>query len=148
MDKLINNLNNREKLLIAIAVSVIFIFVIFAFSNNVIKSLNLSNKKLSKAKDDYEYVVSKAEVFNKLIPESKLNINEIKSYLENINSGEISDINISKENNNFMITFSTNSLKNSISLSDEISNKLNMSLIKVSYSNIDKKSEITLVFTE
>mgnify|MGYP005714842949 CR=1 FL=1 len=51
MDKLINNLNNREKLLIAIAVSVIFIFVIFAFSNNVIKSLNLSNKKLSKAKD-------------------------------------------------------------------------------------------------
>ena len=148
MDKLINNLNNREKLLIAIAISVIFIFVIFAFSNNVIKSLNLSNKKLSKAKDDYEYVVSKAEVFNKLIPESKLNINEIKSYLENINSGEISDINISKENNNFMITFSTNSLKNSISLSDEISNKLNMSLIKVSYSNIDNKSEITLVFTE
>ena len=148
MDKLINNLNNREKLLIAIAISVIFIFVIFAFSNNVIKSLNLSNKKLSKAKDDYEYVVSKAEVFNKLIPESKLNINEIKSYLENINSGEISDINISKENNNFMITFSTNSLKNSISLSDEISNKLNMSLIKVSYSNINKKSEITLVFTE
>tara|TARA_B100000424_G_scaffold50544_1_gene35786 strand:- start:4486 stop:4932 length:447 start_codon:yes stop_codon:yes gene_type:complete len=148
MDKLINNLNNREKLLIAIAVSVIFIFVIFAFSNHVIKSLNLSNKKLSKAKDDYEYVVSKAEVFNKLIPESKLNINEIKSYLENINSGEISDINISKENNNFMITFSTNSLKNSISLSDEISNKLNMSLIKVSYSNINKKSEITLVFTE
>ena len=139
MDKLINNLNNREKLLIAIAVSVIFIFVIFAFSNHVIKSLNLSNKKLSKAKDDYEYVVSKAEVFNKLIPESKLNINEIKSYLENINSGEISDINISKENNNFMITFSTNSLKNSISLSDEISNKLNMSLIKVSYSNINKK---------
>ena len=148
MDKLINNLNNREKLLIALAVSVIFIFVIFAFSNNVIKSLNLSNKKLSKVKDDYEYVVSKAEVFNKLIPESKLNINEIKSYLENINSGEISDINISKENNNFMITFSTNSLKNSISLSDEISNKLNMSLIKVSYSNINKKSEITLVFTE
>ncbi len=148
MDKLINNLNNREKLLIAIAISVIFIFVIFAFSNNVIKSLNLSNKKLSKAKDDYEYVVSKAEVFNKLIPESKLNINEIKSYLENINSGEISDINISKENNNFMITFSTNSLKNSISLSDEISNKLDMSLIKVSYSNIDKKSETTLVFTE
>ena len=75
MDKLINNLNNREKLLIAIAVSVIFIFVIFAFSNNVIKSLNLSNKKLSKVKDDYEYVVSKAEVFNNLIPESKLNIN-------------------------------------------------------------------------
>ena len=148
MDKLINNLNNREKLLIAIAVSVIFIFVIFAFSNHVIKSLNLSNKKLSKAKDDYEYVVSKAEVFNKLIPESKLNINEIKSYLENINSGEISDINISKENNNFMITFSTNSLKNSISLSDEISNKLDMSLIKVSYSNIDEKSETTLVFTE
>ena len=66
MDKLINNLNNREKLLIAIAISVIFIFVIFAFSNNVIKSLNLSNKKLSKAKDDYEYVVSKAEVFNDL----------------------------------------------------------------------------------
>ena len=148
MDKLINNLNNREKLLIALALSAIFIFVIFAFSNNVIKSLNLSNKKLSKAKDDYEYVVSKAEVFNKLIPESKLNINEIKSYLENINSGEISDINISKENNNFMITFSTNSLKNSISLSDEISNKLDMSLIKVSYSNIDKKSETTLVFTE
>ncbi len=148
MDKLINNLNNREKLLIAIAVSVIFIFVIFAFSNNVIKSLNLSNKKLSKAKDDYEYVVSKAEVFNKLIPESKLNINEIKSYLENINSGEISDINITKENNNFMITFSSNSLKNSISLSDEISNKLNMSLIKVSYSTIDNKSETTLVFTE
>ncbi len=148
MDKLINNLNNREKLLIAIAISVIFIFVIFAFSNNVIKSLNLSNKKLSKAKDDYEYVVSKAEVFNKLIPESKLNINEIKSYLENINSGEISDINISKENNNFMITFSTNSLKNSIFLSDEISNKLNMSLIKVSYSTIDNKSETTLVFTE
>ena len=139
MDKLINNLNNREKLLIAIAVSVIFIFVIFAFSNHVIKSLNLSNKKLSKAKDDYEYVVSKAEVFNKLIPESKLNINEIKSYLENINSGEISDINITKENNNFMITFSSNNLKNSISLSDEISNKLNMSLIKVSYSNINKK---------
>ncbi len=50
MDKLINNLNNREKLLIALAVSVIFIFVIFAFSNNVIKSLNLSNKNYLKLK--------------------------------------------------------------------------------------------------
>ena len=50
MDKLINNLNNREKLLIAIAVSVIFIFVIFAFSNNVLNLYTYQIKNYLKLK--------------------------------------------------------------------------------------------------
>ena len=62
MNNLLNSLNKREKNLILIALFLIGIGVLSYFINNITTNLNFSSKQLDKAKSDYEYVVSKAEL--------------------------------------------------------------------------------------
>ena len=83
MNNFLSNLNNREKKLIMAALLIVFIFVIFMISNNVLSALNLSNKKLFKAKDDYEYVFSKVEILNQAVTNSQSNIENINLFLKN-----------------------------------------------------------------
>jgi len=62
MNNLLNSLNKREKNLILIALFLIGIGVLSYLINNITTNLNFSSKQLDKAKSDYEYVVSKAEL--------------------------------------------------------------------------------------
>ena len=73
MNKFFNNLNNREKYLIFGAISFAVIALIFIYANRIMNDLNVSEKRLNKAKSDYQYVVSKAELLNsKLINTSEI----------------------------------------------------------------------------
>ena len=75
MNKFFNNLNNREKYLIFGAISFAVIALIFIYANRIMNDLNVSEKRLNKAKSDYQYVVSKAELLNsKLINLSLIHI--------------------------------------------------------------------------
>ena len=89
MNSFINNLNKREKYLIFLALAAILIFFIFSISSNLISSVNSSNKQLAKVKNDYEYVVAKIEVLNQSLVNSKLNINDISSFLQNEKSNVV-----------------------------------------------------------
>ena len=85
MSNFFNNLNQREKYLILSALTILFVFMIFSISTNLVSSLNMSNKQLIKAKSDYEYVVSKVKALNQVIENSKLDIKDI-SYFLNVKS--------------------------------------------------------------
>ncbi len=146
MNNIFNNLQSREKNLIFITILLIFIFLVFFLLNNIIKDLNFSNKKLYKAKSDYEYVVSKASVLERSQISSLSGINQIKSVIESYPSTQVSDVKIEEIEDTIKLTFRTESLKSSIVLSDDLSMKVNKALTNVTYSNIDNQQVTTLLF--
>ena len=146
INNIFNNLQPREKNLIFITILLIFIFLVFFLLNNIIKDLNFSNKKLYKAKSDYEYVVSKASVLERSQISSLSGINQIKSVIESYPSTQVSDIKIEEIEDTIKLTFRTESLKSSIVLSDDLSMKVNKALTNVTYSNIDNQQVTTLLF--
>ncbi len=146
MNNIFNNLQPREKNLIFITILLIFIFLVFFLLNNIIKDLNFSNKKLYKAKSDYEYVVSKASVLERSQISSLSGINQIKSVIESHPSTQVSDVKIEEIEDTIKLTFRTESLKSSIVLSDDLSMKVNKALTNVTYSNIDNQQVTTLLF--
>ena len=146
MNNIFNNLQPREKNLIFLTILLIFIFLVFFLLNNIIKDLNFSNKKLYKAKSDYEYVVSKASVLERSQISSLSGINQIKSVIESHSSTQVSDVKIEEIEDTIKLTFRTQSLKSSIVLSDDLSMKVNKALTNVIYSNIDNQQVTTLLF--
>ena len=146
MNNIFNNLQPREKNLIFITILLTFIFLVFFLLNNIIKDLNFSNKKLYKAKSDYEYVVSKASVLERSQISSLSGINQIKSVIESYPSTQVSDVKIEEIEDTIKLTFRTESLKSSIVLSDDLSMKVNKALTNVTYSNIDNQQVTTLLF--
>ena len=146
MNNIFNNLQPREKNLIFITILLIFIFLVFFLLNNIIKDLNFSNKKLYKAKSDYEYVVSKASVLERSQISSLSGINQIKSVIESYPSTQVSDVKIEEIEDTIRLTFRTESLKSSIVLSDDLSMKVDKALTNVTYSNIDNQQVTTLLF--
>ena len=146
MNSFINNLNKREKYLIFLALAAILIFFIFSISSNLISSVNSSNKQLAKVKNDYEYVVAKIEVLNQSLVNSKLNITDISSFLQNEKSNLVINSEVLKEEDYLKINFLTKNLQDSIVISDEVSAKLNMNLKIVEYTKIDNQSQTILYF--
>ena len=146
MNSFINNLNKREKYLIFLALAAILIFFIFSISSNLISSVNSSNKQLAKVKNDYEYVVAKIEVLNQSLVNSKLNITDIRSFLQNEKSNLVISSEVLKEKDYLKINFLTKNLQDSIAISDEVSAKLNMNLKMVEYTKIDNQSQTILYF--
>ena len=146
MNNIFNNLQPREKNLIFLTILLIFIFLVFFLLDNIIKDLNFSNKKLYKAKSDYEYVVSKASVLERSQISSLSGINQIKSVIESYPSTQVSDVKIEEIEDTIKLTFRTESLKSSIVLSDDLSMKVNKALTNVTYSNIDNQQVTTLLF--
>ena len=146
MSNFFKNLNQREKYLIITALMALSVFMIFSISTNLVSSLNMSNKQLSKAKSDYEYVVSKVKALNKVIENSKLDIKDISYFLENERSDIVLDSQVIQDNNNLKIILITKNLKDSITISEEVSGKINKGLATVEFSKIDNKSQTILYF--
>ena len=146
MNSFINNLNKREKYLIFLALAAILIFFIFSISSNLISSVTTSNKQLAKVKNDYEYVVAKIEVLNQSLVNSKLNITDISSFLQNEKSNLVINSEVLEEEDYLKINFLTKNLQDSIAISDEVSAKLNMNLKIVEYTKIDNQSQTILYF--
>ena len=146
MNSFINNLNKREKYLIFLALAALLIFFIFSISSNLISSVNSSNKQLAKVKNDYEYVVAKIEVLNQSLVNSKLNITDISSFLQNEKSNLVINSEVLEEEDYLKINFLTKNLQDSIAISDEVSAKLNMNLKIVEYTKIDNQSQTILYF--
>jgi hypothetical protein len=146
MSNFFKNLNQREKYLIITALMVLSVFMIFSISTNLVSSLTMSNKQLIKAKSDYEYVVSKVKALNQVIENSKLDIKDISYFLENDRPDIVLDSQVIQDNNNLKIILITKNLKDSITISEEVSGKINKGLATVEFSKIDNKSQTILYF--
>ena len=146
MNNFLDNFNTREKNLIFIASSLMVIAALFFLVNNTVTNLNFSSKQLDKAKSDYEYVVSKAELLGNNALSQSSNIEEIELFIRNLLQDSISDLIIVEEENSLMVSFKTNNLKESISISDEIAFRLSRELSNIYYSKNAKDFTTKLVF--
>ena len=146
MNNFLNSLNTREKNLIFIALFLIAIAALFFLINNTFTNLNFSSKQLDKAKSDYEYVVSKAELLSNNAISQSSDIEEIELFIGNLLPESISDLAIVEEDSALIVTFKTNNLKESISISDEIAFRLGRELNNISYSKNEQDSVTKLVF--
>ena len=146
MNNFLNNFNTREKNLIFIASSLMVIGALFFLINNTVTNLNFSSKQLDKAKSDYKYVVSKAELLGNNALSQSSNIEEIELFIRNLLQESISNLVIVEEESSLIVSFETNNLKESISISDEIAFRLGRDLSKISYSNNEEDSITKLFF--
>lgn len=146
MNSFLDNLNTREKNLIFAALFLVIIAILFISIRSTVENLNFSSKQLEKAKSDYEYVVAKAELLSNTTISKSSNTEEIESFIDNLFPESISDLVIVKKDSSLIVSFKTNNLKESISISDEIAFKLGRELNNISYSKNEQDSVTKLVF--
>ena len=146
MNSFLDNLNTREKNLIFAALFLVIIAVLFISIRTTVENLNFSSKQLEKAKSDYEYVVAKAELLSNTTISKSSNTEEIESFIDNLLPESISDLVIIEKDSSLIVSFKTNNLKESISISDEIAFKLGRELNNISYSKNEQDSITKLVF--
>lgn len=146
MNSFLDNLNTREKNLIFAALFLVIIAILFISIRSTVENLNFSSKQLEKAKSDYEYVVAKAELLSNTTISKSSNTEEIESFIDNLFPESISDLVIVEEGSSLIVSFKTNNLKESISISDEIAFKLRRELNNISYSKNEQDSITKLVF--
>lgn len=146
MNKFFNNLNNREKYLIFGAISFAVIALIFIYANRIMNDLNVSEKRLNKAKSDYQYVVSKAELLNSKLINTSADINQIEAYITDLFSNSTKDLKVENSNEFLKISFNINNLKDAVSTSEEISKTLQRQPTKILYSNEEQNTSVELYF--
>jgi hypothetical protein len=146
MNSFLDNLNTREKNLIFAALFLVIIALLFISIRSTVENLNFSSKQLEKAKSDYEYVVAKAELLSNTTISKSTNTEEIESFIDNLFPESISDLVIVEKDSSLIVSFKTNNLKESISISDEIAFKLGRELNNISYSKNEQDSITKLVF--
>jgi len=108
--------------------------------------LNVSEKRLNKAKTDYQYVVSKAELLNSKLINTSADINQIEAYITDLFSNSTKDLKVENSNEFLKISFNINNLKDAVSASEEISKTLQRQPTKILYSNEEQNTSVELYF--
>ena len=96
------------------AISFAVIALIFIYANRIMNDLNVSEKRLNKAKSDYQYVVSKAELLNSKLINSSDDTDKIESYIKDIFSIPSSDLKVEYLNKSLMISIKAKNLQEAI----------------------------------
>ena len=136
----------REKNLIILALAAISFFIVFLLSKNIIDSYSLSSQKLLKAKNDYEYVISKAELLNSSLISNSTDVNQIEAYIKDLFSNPANDLKVENLKESLRISFRTNNIKDAVTISDEIAKNLQRQLTKISYSKDEQDTLVELYF--
>ena len=129
----LSNLNSREKKLLSFAAVALSVGLIFLLINNSLNSYSQSKKKADKARGDYEYVISKAELLSSSILAKSSNPASIENFIRSNISAQPNSLKVSNQNGLIKISFSSDSLKDSINITNEISSKLGKNLTNISY---------------
>tara|TARA_B100000925_G_scaffold101124_1_gene74183 strand:- start:4 stop:444 length:441 start_codon:yes stop_codon:yes gene_type:complete len=129
----LTNLNSREKKLLSFAAMVLSLGLIFLLINNSLNSYSQSKKKADKARGDYEYVISKAELLSSSLLAKSSNPALIENFIRSNISAQPNSLKVSNQDGLIKISFSSDSLKDSISITNEISSKLGKNLTNISY---------------
>lgn len=128
-----NNLNSREKKLLLLALAALSIGLIFLLINNTFNSYAQSKKKADKARSDYEYVISKAELLSSSLLAKSSNPTSIENFIRTNISAQPNSLKVSNQDGLIKVSFSSDSLKDSINITNEISSKLGKNLINISF---------------
>ena len=140
------SLNSREKKLLLLALAALSIGLIFLLLNNTLNRYFQSKQKADTAKGDYEYVISKAELLSSSLLEQSSNPVSIENFIRSNISVQSNNLKVSNQDGLIKISFSSDSLKDSINITNEISSKLGKNLINISFKKTqdDQVTEILI----
>jgi len=142
-----NNLQDREKKLLAIALILIIFFILIILIKGLYDDYKISSKNLNKAKSDYEYVFYKASKLKSTMERSSLSESYINLIItKNDLIDLISELNITKTNELFTVTFTANNINSAATLSENIINKTDLNIKKINYKNFKDSIGVTLIF--
>ena len=123
----------EKKKLLLLAIAALSIGLFFLIINNTFNSYAQSKKKADKARGDYEYVISKAELLSSSLLEQSSNPVSIENFIRSNISVQSNNLKVSNQDGLIKISFSSDSLKDSINITNEISSKLGKNLINISF---------------
>jgi len=129
----LSNLNSREKKLLSFAAVALSVGLILLLINNSLNGYSQSKKKADKARGDYEYVISKAELLSSSLLAKSSNPASIENFIRSNISAQPNSLKVSNQDGLIKISFSSDSLKDSVNITNEISSKLGKNLTNISF---------------
>ena len=149
MNDIINFWNlrsQREKNLISISFALIALMAIISIFSWVMSNTKSSKAKMINAKNDYEYVISKAELLNSSLISNSTDVNQIEAYIKDLFSNPANDLKVENLKESLRISFRTNNIKDAVTISDKIAKNLQRQLTKISYSKDEEDTLVELYF--
>ena len=132
------NLQGREKKLLLLSLSFVFLFTIFLYASGTYNSYKISLKNYSKAKSEYEYVYKRVSNLKNSIKSFEINKNNINLLLEEEKlTNAINDIFIDTTSSKKVITFNASNISDAVYFSEQLINQSQISIKAIKYKNSD-----------
>ena len=147
MSNFFQNLQEREKKLLFIALFLLILLFLFFVIKNMHENYSRSSLNLIKAKSDYEYVFNKVNNFQKSINKKILNRDSINTILINNNlQNSISEIEYNITDSSIFINFSSRNINDAVFITEKIINNHSNQVSSINYQNFNSKVETELKF--
>ena len=141
------NLQEREKKLLFIALFLLILLFLFFVIKNMHENYSRSSLNLIKAKSDYEYVFNKVNNFQKSINKKILNRDSINTILINNNlQNSISEIEYNITDSSIFINFSSTNINDAVFITEKIINNHSNQVSSIKYQNLNSKVKTELKF--
>jgi type II secretory pathway component PulM len=141
------NLKPREKSLLLIMLSLLFIFFIYIIGANAFSKILSSQNKLESMKLDYEHVLKRYQQIEKSVNSQLTNdktklLSSIRDY---INSSDVIFLNSNLKNNNLELEVSSNSVETIIQFINDLGKKYNFEILSINIKRASDKFILELV---
>ena len=147
MSNFVQNLQEREKKLLFLSLSLLILFSLFLVIKNMHENYSRSILNLIKAKSDYEYVFNKVDNFQKSINRKNLNRDSINTIIINNNlKNSITDIEYKITDTSILINFSSSNINDAVSMTEKIINNHFNQVSSIKYQNLNSKVKTELRF--
>ena len=147
MSNFFQNLQEREKKLLFIALFLLILLFLFFVIKNMHENYSRSTLNLIKAKSDYEYVFNKVDNFQNSINRKNLNRDSINTIIINNNlKNSITDIEYKITDTSILINFSSSNINDAVSMTEKIINNHFNQVSSIKYQNLNSKVKTELKF--
>ena len=147
MSNFFQNLQEREKKLLFLSLSLLILLSLFLVIKNMHENYSRSILNLIKAKSDYEYVFNKVDNFQKSINRKNLNRDSINAIIINNNlKNSITDIEYKITDTSILINFSSSNINDAVSMTEKIINNHFNQVSSIKYQNLNSTVKTELKF--
>ena len=150
MKEFYNNLQAREKTLLQVLISIIFIGIIVSITSSLYSNLQDSSQRLKSSKADYEYVSKQAEILSLNLAQQGFLANAEATYTKldsmSENYGLINFVRTS-ENGELKIVYILNDLEKSLMFIEDSIKLIGITPESINVSRLNEIKRFTIIFS-
>ena len=150
MKEFYNNLQAREKTLLQVLISIIFIGIIVSLTSSLYSNLQDSSQRLKSSKADYEYVSKQAEILSLNLAQQGFLANAEATYTKldsmSENYGLINFVRTS-ENGELKIAYILNDLEKSLMFIEDSIKLIGITPESINVSRLNEIKRFTIIFS-